>query len=165
MKPLLPGQAALARIDGKVSLVACELKGIIPDGPGRCDLRGGLHQIRIANVIVPLVSIVLRYTTGDMVRYYWAWVDELQENVIETLANQPELPIVFADPTGKPFARMGIPNGVIEMAQKALAAISRYAAEAPWRPQHFAAARVFVEWDYPTAEKEWAVLDLTAQSP
>ncbi len=57
MKPLLPGQAALARIDEKVALVACELKGVIPDGPGRCDLRGGLHQIRIANVMVPLYAV------------------------------------------------------------------------------------------------------------
>jgi hypothetical protein len=159
MKPLLPGQAALARLDGKVALVACDLPENLPLGAADFAIRGGMHQINIANVLVPAVSIVLRLTVGDTVRYYWGWVNELEEGVIESLATQADLPIILADPLGGPFGRATVPNGVREMAQRCLGTVSQLADKKPWTPAHFAACRVFVECHYPTAEKEWAALD------
>jgi hypothetical protein len=159
MKQLLPGQAALTRLNGKVSLVACGYPDDLPLVRAEFALRGGMHKINIANVLVPAISIVVRVTVGDFVRYYWAWVNELEEGVIETLATQPDLLIEVAIPGTQRSVSSIIPNGVREMAQKYLGIVSRLASEKPWRPQHFAAARVFVEYDYPTAEVEWAALD------
>ncbi|MBC7855454.1 MAG: hypothetical protein IAF94_18655 [Pirellulaceae bacterium] len=104
MKPLLPGQAALARLDGKIVLVACDLSELLPLGAADFAIRGGMHQINIANVLVPAVSIVLRLTVGDAVRFYWCWVNELEEGLIESLATQADLPILVSvrPTTGRP---------------------------------------------------------------
>jgi hypothetical protein len=146
-------------MDGKVTLLACELGHNLPTGTAVYSVRGGVHQINIAHVLVPAMSIVLRITcAGKASRYYWAWVNVLEESVIESLANQSELPIRLTDPMGAAFGRSLIPNEVSEMAQKHLEIISRLAANSPWSRAHFAAARVFVEHHNSTAEAEWVAL-------
>jgi len=160
-KMLNPGEAVLTYLDGKVTLVACDVGHNLPAGTAAYSIRGGVHQIKIATVLVPAVSVVLRITAaGKPSRYYWAWVNELEESVIATLANQSELPIRLTDPEGASFGRSLIPNEVRDVAQKYLGIISRLAANSPWSREHFAAAvRGFVEQHNSTAEAEWLALD------
>jgi hypothetical protein len=160
-KLLNPGEAVLTYLDGQITLVACDVGDNLPVGTAVYSIRGGVHQIKIATVLVPTVSIMLRITAaGKPSHYYWAWVNELEERVIETLSNQSELPIRLTDPMGAALGRSLIPNEVRDMAQKYLAIISRLAANSPWSREDFAAAaRNFVKHHNSTAEAEWLALD------
>ena len=101
MKPLLPGQCAVAHHGGKVCLVACDHRVNIPLGGVAFLICGCIHHVTINGVHVPAVNVNLRLTAGEQERYYVGWVDELAEGVIESLANQAELPIILASPLGE----------------------------------------------------------------
>ena len=60
MKPLYPGQAALTRHAGLISLVACEEPQNLPLGKVNFRARGGLYEIAVAGVTVPVVNVILR---------------------------------------------------------------------------------------------------------
>jgi hypothetical protein len=158
-KPLHPGTAALSRMDGIVSFVVCEVRGMISDGPAECEYRSGLQIINIADVTVPVVRIVLQFAIDGIVRFYWVFVNGLDADVIESLASQPDLPVVFVEPSWVPYSRIAVPNGIRMMAQREQTAISQYADESPWSPRHFAAAQLFVELGH-NVEKEWEAWDL-----
>ena len=158
MKALLPGQAALIRLAGKIALVACDHPQNVPIGPAKFDIRGGLHRVAIGGITVPVVSLVLRLTVGKRVSFYPAWVNELEENVIEPLANQPDLPIVLSDLLGGSIGRATVVNGVRDLAQRHLGIISTIAADFQWSPQQFAAALVFIESKHPTPEDKWRAI-------
>ncbi len=155
MKPLLPGQCAVARHEGKVCLVACDHRENVPLGGVAFLICGGIHHVTINGVHVPAVNVNLRLTAGKQERYFVGWVDELAEGVIESLANQAELPIILASPFGERVGSSIIDNGIRAMMQKQLGIISALAERAPWTPHHFAAARAYIESQYPTAAALW----------
>ena len=151
MKDVLPGQACLKRLEGKVAFVACDYPQNVPMGPANFDIRGGMHRITIRGITVPVVSLVLRLTAGERVGYYPAFINELEENVIEPLANQPDLPIVLSDLFGGSIGKATIENGVRDLAQRHLGIVSKLSAGFPWSSQQFDAALAFIEGKHPTA--------------
>src|SRR5438874_154440 len=104
MRPLFPGQAGIARVDGKVCIVVCEHPGNIALGDGSFDLRGQLHEVTIQGVTVAALRFVFVLTTAGSVREYAGWINELEEHVVESLGTAKELTIVLAGPDAKQFA-------------------------------------------------------------
>ena len=62
------------------------------------EIRGGVHHITFGDRTVDVVSVILRLTAGDNPEFYTCLFNELEENVVESLATQPELLIVFGTP-------------------------------------------------------------------
>jgi hypothetical protein len=119
---------------------------------------GGIQRIAIAGVMVPVVLVVIRLTAAGEQRFYSAWIDELEEHVIESLGTQAELPVILASPLGERVGRGSVPNGLRQLAHKNLGTVSQLAEQTPWGPHHFSAARVFIEVQYPALERLWQVL-------
>ena len=97
MQPLQPGQAALTRYDGKVTLVVCDdEEGFAPFlMPGVAfEMKSVFHVNTINGVAVPLVNVLFRLTQNQQQVIYSAWVNELapgESGLLESLATQPEL--------------------------------------------------------------------------
>ena len=53
-------------------------------------------------------------------RLYASWINELEEHVIESLANQAELPIILASHLGERVGPRSVPNGLRQLAHKNL---------------------------------------------
>ena len=85
MKPLLPGQAALARIDGKVALVACEERGVIPDGPGRLVHDEALDRKVASTLLAGLVGLVALAAFAGLGQQ--ALVRPMQSDKLATIAS------------------------------------------------------------------------------
>jgi len=158
MTPLLPGQAAVTRYDGQVCVVVCDHRENFNLGGAHFGVVGGIQRIAVAGILVPVVMVVVRLTAAGEQRYYSAWINELEEHVIESLGTQAELPIILASPLGERVGRGSVPNGLRQLAHKHLGEIARLVEQTPWGPHHFAAARVFIEVQYPELEKLWQVL-------
>ncbi len=158
MRQLVPGQAAVARHEGKVWIVVCDEKENLPLGTVAFEIRGGIHHITIGDITVAVASVMLRLTADGIQRFFTCLIDELQQGVVESLATQPELLIVFGTPLGERVGSTVIPNGMRGMMQKQLATISLLADKEPWGPQDFAAAKAVVEAEFPTAAALWEKL-------
>ena len=122
------------------------------------EIRGGIHRNASDGFSVPVVSVMLRINAGGEERYYAGWVNELKDGVVESLAIQPQLPIMFATPLYERVGTTVIYNGLRQMMQKQLATISMLADKCPWQPEHFAAAKAVIEAQFPTAAALWAKL-------
>jgi hypothetical protein len=158
MNPLLPGQIVLARYGGLVGIVVCDHRENVPLGGVAFEIRGGIHRNSSDGFSVPVVSVMLRINAGGDERFYVGWVNELEDGVVESLAIQPQLPIMFATPLYERVGTTVIHNGLRQMMQKQLGTISLLADKSPWTPEQFAEARAVVETQFPTAVALWARL-------
>lgn len=158
MNRLLPGQATIARHEGKVWIVVCDERENLPVGGVAFEIRGGVHHINFGGSTVGVASVILRVTAGDNQRFYTCFFDELEQSVVESLATQPELLIVFGTPKGESVGSTVLPNGMRGMMQRQLATISMLADKSPWEPRQFAAAKAIVEAQFPTAAGLWEKL-------
>ena len=116
-EPALPGQAAVIGYECQASVVVCDVKENLHLGGARLEIVGGIQRITIAGGLVPVVMLVVRVTAEGKQRYYSAWIDELEENVIESLGTQSMFPIILASHLGERVGRGSIPNGQRELAQ------------------------------------------------
>ena len=161
MKPLLPGQAAVTRLEGKVALVACDHKENLRLGGTSFEVRSGMYTVLIEGVDVPATNVILKLSTEEGDAHYVAWIDELTPDgagVVESLATQTELPVVLATPLGERVGRAVTENGLRALSSKQLGIISELAERALWNVHHFAAARAYIESQYPTAAALWTML-------
>jgi hypothetical protein len=158
MTPLLPGQAAVTHHDGQVCVVLCDLTENLHLGGEHFGVVGGIQRITVAGIMVPVVMVVVRLAAAGEQRFYSAWINELEEPVIESLGTQADLPIILASPLGERVGRGSVPNGLRQLAHKNLRTVSLLAEQTPWGPHHFAAARVFIEVQYPDVEHLWELL-------
>jgi hypothetical protein len=159
--PLLPGQAAFTRLDGLVSLVACDHDENLRLGGVSFEVRSGMYTVLIEGVDVPAVNILLKLSSAAGDSYYVAWIDELTPDgagVVESLATQPELPVVMATPLGEQVGRAMTKNGLRSLSGKQLSIIAELAERARWNVHHFAAARAYIDGQYPTAAALWGML-------
>jgi hypothetical protein len=151
MNPLLPGQIVLARYGGLVGMVICDQRESITRARVGFEICSGIHRNASDSFSVPVVSVMLRIIAGGEEGYYAGWVNELEGGVVESLAIQPQLPIMFATPVYERVGTTVIHNGLRPTMQKQLATISMLANKCPWQPEHFAAAKAVVEAEFPTA--------------
>ncbi len=158
MTPLIPGQAVIARHEGKVWIVVCDERENLPLRGVAFEIRGGVHHITIGTSTVGVASVILRLTAGDSQRFYACFFNELEQGVVESLATQPELLILFGTPLGERVGSTVLPNGMRGMMQRQLATISKLAEKSPWEPRQFAAAKAIVEAQFPTAAALWEKL-------
>lgn len=113
MTPLLPGQAAFTRHEGQVCVVVCDHKENLNLGGAHFGVVGGIQRIAVAGIMVPVVMVVVRLTATGEQRYYSAWINELEEHIIESLGTQVDLPIILASPLGERVRRGNVPNGLL----------------------------------------------------
>ena len=158
MNPLLPGRTFLARYGGLVGMVVCDHRENVPLSGVASEIRGGIHRNSSDGFSVPVVSVMLRISVGGDERFYVGWVNEREDGVVESLAIQPILPIMFATPLRERVGSTVISNGLRTMMQKQLATISLLADKSPWTPEQFAEAKAIVEAQFPTAAALWARL-------
>src|SRR6187401_1509007 len=118
MTPLLPGQAAIARHQGQVWFFVCDERENLPIGGVDFEIRGGVHHINFGDSTVGVASVMLRLTAGDSLRFYTCLFNELEQGVVESLATQPELLIVFGTPLGECVGSTVLPNGTRGMMQR-----------------------------------------------
>ncbi|MBC7853859.1 MAG: hypothetical protein IAF94_10515 [Pirellulaceae bacterium] len=139
-----PGQAKLRRTSGVLSLIVCDERSNVPMGEVDFAGHGLLHQITMSDgLIVPVVELVLRLITGDGERVYRAFVNELEEGIMESLATLPEITVVLKSPKGDTFGTSPLANPFKATANESLGVISGLA-DKPWNGAHFATARAFV---------------------
>ena len=158
MNPLPPGRIFLARYGGLVGIVVCDHRENVPLGGVAFEIRGGIHRNACDGFSVPVVSVMLRINAGGDERFYAGWVNELEDGVVESLAIQPILPIMFATPLRERVGSIVISNGLRTMMQKQLGTISLLADKSPWTPEQFAEAKAVVETQFPTAAALWEKL-------
>jgi hypothetical protein len=161
MKPFLPGQAAFTRLDGLVSLVAYDHEDNLRLGGVSFEVRSGMYTVFIEGIDVPAVNVILKLSTDEGDSYYVAWIDELTPDgagVVESLATQPEFAVVLETPDGERIGQAMTKNGLRALSGKQLAIISELAERARWNVHHFAAARAYIESQYPTAAALWGML-------
>jgi hypothetical protein len=158
MNPLQPGQAAVARHEGKVWIVVCDERENLPLGGVAFEIRGGVHHICFGDSTVGVASVMLRLTAGEAQLFYTCFFNELEQGVVESLATQPELPIMFATSLGECVGNIVLPNGMRGMMRKQLVTISLLAEKSPWEPRQFDAAKAIVQAQFPTAAALWAKL-------
>jgi hypothetical protein len=130
------------------------------------ELRAGIFPETINGVTVPAVAIMIRLDAGRRLLLYGGWINELApegRGVLKALATQPEVVIQATGPSGKVFASATTPNTLREFCADALDLVSRLKRRAAWTEHHFAAARAFVESQYPTPVELWQQLDVPAK--
>jgi hypothetical protein len=141
---MTPGQAILRKIKGTITLAVCDEPGAVPMGHVDFAGHGLLHQIEMHDgVTVAVVELVLRLIAPGVERTYRAYVDELQEGVMESLATAQEIMVVLTSPKGESFASSAMSNSFKQSANETLGVISALAAK-PWNGAHFAVAKAFV---------------------
>lgn len=140
-------------------MVVCDHRENVPLGGVAFEIRGGIHRNVGDGFSVPVVSEMLRINAGADKRFYAGWVNELEDGVVESLANQPQLPIMFTTPLRERVGSTVISNGLRTMMQKQLATISLLADKSPWTPEQFAEARAFVEAQFPSSTALWTRLE------
>lgn len=145
MKPIYPGQAAITRHNGLVTVVICDLQENLLLGDGSFDLKGELHRVTIQGVTVAALRFVFVLKSGGKVQEYVGWINELEENVVESLGTLQEVTMLFASPEGEQLGEATAPNTLQAVAHFSLPMISELASKAPWTPAHFAGVVAFVE--------------------
>ncbi|MBC7855450.1 MAG: hypothetical protein IAF94_18635 [Pirellulaceae bacterium] len=130
------------------------------------ELRSGIFAESINGVTVPAVAVMVRLDAGRRLLLYGGWINELApggRGVLRALASQPEMVIHVAGPSGKIFASATTPNTLPETFADVFVLATRLAKRAAWTEHHFAAARAFVESQYPTPLDLWQQLDAPAK--
>jgi|GEM_PF-5946956 hypothetical protein len=139
-----PGQAKLRRIDGTLTLVVCDEPDNVPMGAVDFGGHGLLHQITLSDgVMVPVVELVLKLRAGIGERTYLAFVNELEDGVMESLATAKRISVVLTSPQGDNFAESTMLNPFKDAANESLGVIAALA-DKPWNGAHFAVARAYV---------------------
>ncbi len=136
MKPLAAGQAAVARHEGKVWIVICDERENLPIGGVAFEIRGGVHHINFGESTVGVASVILRLTAGDNQRFYTCLYNEVEEGVVESLATQAELPIMFSTPLGECVGSTVLPNGIRGMMQRQWRPTKKRALAERWRREN-----------------------------
>jgi hypothetical protein len=127
-----------------------------------CDLRAEIFYETINGVNVPAVATMVRLDAGRRLLLYHEWIDDLAPNckgVLRALASQAVIGIRAATPRGRVFASATIANSLSEMFADGLSIVHRLKKRTPWTEHHFAAARAFVESQYPTPLDLWQRLE------
>ena len=145
-------QLAIAHYECQACFIVCDHRETLPLGGVAIFISGEVHHVTINGVHVPVVNANLKIVAGGKELYYSAFVNELTDGVLETLANQAKLPIVLVDPLGVRIGKVVIDNGILGMVQKQFGKVSAAAEVKEWTPHHFAAARAYVASQHPTAE-------------
>jgi hypothetical protein len=136
---MLPGQAKLKKRGGTLSLIVCDKPGNVP--LGAVDFAGEsiLHQVEMAGGVVLVMELVLRLRLIAGERTYRAFVNELEECVVESLATMQEITVLLDSPKGETFARSTLANPFQAIVNESLGVISELAAK-PWNGAQFAVA-------------------------
>jgi hypothetical protein len=139
-----PGQAKLRRTANGLTLTVCDERGNIP--MGAVDFAGEsiLHQVEMTGgVVVPVVELVLRLLADGKERTYRAFVNELEEGIMESLATMPEITVFLTDPHGDSFGMSLMANPFHAIVNESLGLISKLA-DKPWNGAQFAVAIKYV---------------------
>ena len=145
MKPLLPGQAAVAKFHGKPCVILCDWRENLPfEVVSSFEARSCPHEVTFGSLTIALVEFAIRQEAHGVQRYYRGWINELDEHVLEDLATMSEVTIVLADAKGKPVSECRMANWLREVAHKTLGVISDLA-DKPWTTAQFAAAVAYLE--------------------
>src|SRR5689334_22590413 len=134
---MTPGQAKLHKANGHLSLIVCDERGNVPMGAVDFGGHGLLHQITLSDgLIVPVVELVLLLKTSNAERTYRAFVNELEEGVLESLATAPQITVILTTPKGESFGTSPLANPFKATANESLGLISALA-DKPWNGAHF----------------------------
>ena len=123
------------------------------------DATAWLHNVTISDVLVPVIQILVRVTIGTEERFYVAYINELQERVLDDLAFVPELQFMMQTPKEEEFGNARMPNIFRKLAASSMPAVSIMAAT-PWTPRQFAEARASVEAKRPPGPEQWDTAQL-----
>ena len=132
-----------------------------------CDLRSEIFYETINGVTVPVVATMIRLDAGRRLLLYCGWINDLDpvcKGVLRALASQGEIALQAASLSGRIFASATITNSLSEMFADALSVVHRLKRRTPWTEHHFAAARAFVESQYPTPLDLWQRLKFPAKT-
>ncbi len=144
MKPFLAGQAVLRKTASGLTLTIYDERGNIPMGDVDFAGHGLLHQVEMRDgVTVPVIELVLRLITSNGERIYRAFIDEMEQGVMATLATAPEITVVLATPKGESIGTSTPVNPFKDTANESLGVIAGLM-DKPWNGAHFAIARAYV---------------------
>ena len=146
MKPIPRqiGQAKLRITPHGLTLTVYDEPGNIPMGAADFAGHGLLHQVEMRDgVTVPVVELVLRLITSNGERIYRAFVNELEDGIMASLATVDDITVILATPKGDKFATSPLVNPFKSTADESLGVLTALA-DKPWNGAHFAIARAYV---------------------